>query len=239
MSLKAYDLKSIVSDTLLRMILKDSPNCLIPLFHGTDRALYDMGIENRTVLRKACETVIDFLLPIYESHNFENISSQSKSDILGALHVKVLNAYGKATRRRNNCAAYQYNETYLTFDPDKANTYAKNAWVCGELGYVAYWLWRGMELLKYDLPNVTNDQMHAIELVKAAGARTPDPIVLAFFNIPKDRLQTEKGDNIDWNRKIDWFLQHHHYGEVRILGEFDISQGVIVDITTFPMASQP
>ena len=138
MSLKNYDLKSTIADAVLHEYLNHSPNCLIPLFHGTDRALYDMGAEKREALRMACGIVIDFLLPIYESHNFEAISSQSKSAILGALHIKVLNAYSKATLRRNNCAAYQYNETYLTFDPDKADVYAQNAWVCGELGYVAY-----------------------------------------------------------------------------------------------------
>ena len=133
MSLKNYDLKSTIADAVLREYLEHSPNCTIPLFHGTDRALYDMSMENRAVLRGACGTVIDFLLPIYESHNFEGISSQNKSAILGALHVKVLNAYNKAALRRNNCATYQYNETYLTFNPDKANVYAQNAWVCGVL----------------------------------------------------------------------------------------------------------
>ena len=96
-----------------------------------------------------------------------------------------------------------------------------------------------MEPLRYDLPDLTSDQMHAIEQVKAAGARTPDPIILAFFNIPKDRLQTEKGNKIDWDQQIDCFLKNFHYGEVRVLGEFDISQGVIIDITTLPIASQP
>ena len=238
MSLNNYDLKSMIADAVSQEHLNYSPNCIIPLFHGTDRALYDMGAEKRQALRMACGIVIDFLLPIYESHNFEAISSRNKSAILGALHVKVLNAYSKATLRHNNCATYQYNETYLTFNPDKANTYAQNAWVCGELGYVAYWLWRGMEPLRYDLPDLTSDQMHAIEQVKAAGARTPDPIILAFFNIPKDRLQTEKGDKIDWGRQIDWFLKNIHHGEVRVLGEFDISQGVIIDIATLPIASQ-
>lgn len=238
MSLRNYDLKSMIADAVLDADLSDSPNCIIPLFHGTDRALYVMGAEKRQALRMACGIVIDFLLPIYESHNFEAISSQNKSAILGALHVKVLNAYSKATLRHNNCATYQYNETYLTFDPDKANTYAQNAWVCGELGYVAYWLWRGMEPLKYVLPSLTIDQMHALELVKAAGTRTPNPIVLAFFNVPKERLRTEKGDHIDWMRQIDWFLKHRHYGEVRVLGEFDISEGIIIDIATLPIATQ-
>lgn len=78
MSLRNYDLKSMITDAVLDTDFSDSPNCIIPLFHGTDRDLYVMGAEKRQALRMACGIVINFLLPIYESHNFEAISSQNK-----------------------------------------------------------------------------------------------------------------------------------------------------------------
>jgi hypothetical protein len=50
------------------------------------------------------------------------------------------------------------------------------------------------------------------------------------MGIPKDRLQTEQGNSVDWEKIIDLFLKDFQYGVVRVLGDFDISDGMI---TTF------
>lgn len=238
MDQKDYDLKTLIGNIYLRTLLSSSPSCLIPLFHGTDRAIYEMGQEKRAELREACLTVIDCLLPVYVSHDFRGMTSQEQDAVLGGLRVRILDAYSKATYRRDNSPLYQHDNVYLSFDPNDATVYAQYAWVCGELGYIAYWLWRGTELLGYTLPSMTDKQAKALQMVRDAGARTPDPVTLMFCDIPKENLKTDRGDDIDWDRQIDWFLRNVHVGRLRVLGDFDISKGTIVDLEQFPVVSK-
>ena len=54
-----YNLKSIISKPLLQHVLLANDACLMPLFHGTDMAVFQMTPEARAELRKYCGIVID------------------------------------------------------------------------------------------------------------------------------------------------------------------------------------
>ena len=49
-----YNLKSIISKPLLQHVLLANDACLMPLFHGTDMAVFQMTPEARAELRKYC-----------------------------------------------------------------------------------------------------------------------------------------------------------------------------------------
>jgi hypothetical protein len=223
-------LSKIIPSGVSRQTLLDHPSCLLPLFHGTDRTIASMSQEERSELRTACGIVIDYLLPVYEENEFEKRTSQENQRDLQELYAKVVDRRGKAALRKSKNSLYSYDNVYLTFDPLKANIYAEDASVCGELGSIAYWLLRGAEKLGYELPMPSTSQKSALEKVRAAGMRKPDPILLCYMGIPKDRLQTEQGNPVDWEKIIDLFLKDFQYGVVRVLGDFDISDGMI---TTF------
>ena len=225
------NLKELISEPILRQFLLGSPNCMMPLFHGTDRAILAMTQQERVKLRTACATVIDYLLPIYEENKFGNRKPDENKRDLKELHAKVVDARGKATLRKEKNSLYSYENVYLTFDPHKAEVfYAPFASICGELGYIAYWLLQGAKRLGYTFPPQNEAQFLAIQMVEDAGTRIPDPVIVMYFNIPKERLKTERGRDIDWERQVDSFLRGIHYGEVRVVGEFNISNGIITSI---------
>lgn len=213
-----------------KKIMLESPCCFVPLFHGTDRAIVSMTQEERNDLREACATVIDYLLPIYEENEFEKRTSLENKRDLEELHVKVINARSKASLRKSKNALYSYENVYLTFDPIKANVYAMNASICGELGYIAYWLLRGAKKLEYTLPIPNSEQETALQKLNLAGERRPDPVLVCYVGLHKDRLLTEKGTPIKWETQIDFFFKNFHHGEVRVLGDFDISDGIITSL---------
>ena len=85
-----YNLKSIISKPLLQHVLSANDACLMPLFHGTDMAVFQMTPEARAELRKYCGIVIDYLLPVYEENRFEGLSSEEKRNLLGNLPTRLL-----------------------------------------------------------------------------------------------------------------------------------------------------
>ena len=46
---------------------------------------------------------------------------------------------------------YEHGALFLTSDPGKAENYAKRAFICGETGYSAYWLYRGARWFGYEM----------------------------------------------------------------------------------------
>ena len=82
-----YNLKSIISKPLLQHVLLANDACLMPLFHGTDMAVFQMTPEARAELCKYCGIV---LLPVYEENRFEGLSSEEKRNLLGNLHTRLL-----------------------------------------------------------------------------------------------------------------------------------------------------
>ena len=231
-----YNLKPLVGKTVSKEELTESAVCMIPLFHGTDMALLQMTQNERAVLREDCGFVIDYLLPVYINCGFENLSSQEKHEILGTAHVPVLNAFSKAGLRQNCRSLYQYKNVYLTFDPYKAYIYAQNASVCGELGYIAHWLLYGIDFLKYPLPLATERQKSALHKVTEASLRQPNPAIMMYLNVPKNRLRTEKDEEVNWEWQIDAFLNNWNHGVVRVMGEFDIAKGSHITLQDLPTA---
>jgi len=51
-----------------------------------------------------------------------------------------------------------------------------------------------------------------------------------YFNIPKNRFKTEANKEIDWAFQVDCFLRDTHPGNVRVLGDFDISGGIAITL---------
>ena len=231
------NLRDLFGRVLLKQTLLSSPYCYIPLFHGTDRAVLHMSQEERRSLREACGILIDYLLPVFDLNGFENRKSAQNELELREIRTKVLIAHSKAVLRRSNNVKYSYDNIYLTFSPIKADVYATNAWVCGELGYIAYWLLRGAKRLNYQLPAPSNTEREAIVAVENAALRKPDPVLLVYSCIEKSRLLTEAGMPIDWEMQVNHFLQNLHLGEVRVIGEFDISNGVCTTLAELTEAA--
>ncbi len=114
-----YDLKSIISKPILKQVLTASDLCMITLFHGTDSSVLQLPLDERAHLRECCSEVIDCLLPVYQDNGFENLTSQTKQNILGNAYGSICNAYSKAMLRQNNCALYQYTIHILLSIPAK------------------------------------------------------------------------------------------------------------------------
>ena len=58
------------------------------------------------------------------------------------------------------------------------------------------------------------------------------------IGIEKQRIRKENGQPLSWDRQINLFLENIHHGNLRILGDFDITTGVPVDLASIPTLSK-
>ena len=90
-----------------------------------------------------------------------------------------------ADARGNDVGFYDYDDTYLTFNPIKAIRYAKRSFVFGETGYVTYWLRQGALKFGFELPNMTEEEQNAEQLFCRYQNNPDNPVVLMSCGIKK------------------------------------------------------
>lgn len=123
---------------------------------------------------------------------------------------------------------------YTTFDPDLAFRYAKRAYICGEFGYIAHYLYIGLLKCDIECPQMSDIEIKARDIILSAATEDSKPIVYMYLGIDKQRIQKENGQPISWDRQITLFLENIHHGSLRIIGDFDITTGFPVDLASIP-----
>lgn len=85
---------------------------------------------------------------------------------------------------------------------------------------------------------MTAEEESARDIILSAANEPSDPVVYMYIGIEKQRIRKENGQPLSWDRQINLFLGNIHHGNLRIMGDFDITTGVPVDLTNIPTLSK-
>ena len=170
----------------------------IALYHGTDKKLLEYSEKERIEIQKLCNQISDYCyyrfvddgLSIFSLTNYK---TKRESEI-GDCWSNFLDVFQKYDSRKRGSNLYQYGSLYLTGDRKKAEVYARNSFIMGEQGIVAYWLYVAASRV-WDLKRTSQD---LVEMFESLTTQPSIPIVLTFTNIPKDDLLSERGEEIEW-----------------------------------------
>ena len=209
-----------------------------PLFHGTDRAVLEMDVQERSRYLSACKLIIASLVPVYLEHRFYTESSSQAelvlnrserrrcTDLVGEdLIRKIMDAFGAGDMALRGVSLYEHGALFLTSDPGKAENYAKRAFICGETGYSAYWLYRGARWFGYEMPHVEGWDA-AVGLVEEACARGPEPVVVMLTGVGREDLLWENGEKVEEDS-----LNPSTYligPSLRCLADIDLRAGLVI-----------
>jgi hypothetical protein len=173
----------------------------ITLYHGTDKKLLDYSEKERSEIQKLCTQISDYCyyrflddgLSIFSLSNYKT----KRGLEIGDCWSQFLSAFQKYDSRKKNSTLYQYGVLYLTGDRKKAEVYARNSFIMGEQGIVAYWLYVAASKV-WDLKRTSQDLVGMFESFESLTTKPSIPIVLTFIDIPKDDLLSERGEEIEW-----------------------------------------
>ena len=159
----------------------------ITLYHGTDKKLLDYSEKERIEIQKLCNQISDYCyyrflddgLSIYSPTNYKT----KRGSEIGDYWYHFLDAFQKYDSRKKGSNLYQYGFLYLTGDRKKAENYARNAYIMGEQGSVAYWLYVAASKVR-DLQRNSQNLVDLLESFERLIAKPQIPILLTFTNIP-------------------------------------------------------
>ena len=184
-----------------RNIMNSINTVPITLYHGTDKKLLNYSEKERIEIQKLCNQISDYCyyrflddgLSIFSLTNYKT----KREPEIGDCWRNFLDVFQKYDSRKRGSNLYQYGSLYLTGDRKKAEVYARNSFIMGEQGIVAYWLYVAASRV-WGLKRTSQDLVEMFESFESLTTKPSIPIVLTFTNIPKDDLLSERGEEIEW-----------------------------------------
>lgn len=235
---KKYNLRDLILQKVSPQTICESDRCWIPMFHGTSSAVVNLPQEDRLERIRASKCLIDYSFPLLQKYGFGKMTPPQQREIFGSVSPQVADAYVCAGSMKNNSAWFEYDSIYTTFDPDNALRYAKRAFICGEQGYIAYHLYLGLQKCNIKCPKMNDAEVKARDIILSAANAISEPLVYMYIGVDKQKIRKENGQPIAWNRQINLFMENIHHGNLRILGDFDITAGLPVDLESIPVVNK-
>ena len=231
---RKYNLRDMILQHVPLQAIYESEQCWIPMFHGTSSSVVNLTPADRQERIAASKCLIEFAFPLLQKYGVGKMSPAKQQEVFGSLAPLVIDAFICAGSMKASSTWFEYDSVYTTFDPDNAFRYAKRAFICGELGYIAYYLYIGWLKCDIDHPKMNDSEIKARDIILSASEKASEPIVYMYLGVNKKRIQKENATPISWDRQINLFLENIHHGNLRIIGEFDITTGVPVDLKSIP-----
>ncbi len=178
----------------------------IPLYHGTDKKVLSMSAEERAVAKMSAFNLINYYSKIYIQNKFEfrdyresafpehEKHSQFLKDKLKDSYSHTYHCYGMATSYMKS-SNYQYDSFYVTGIYERACDFARNATHFGELGDTAFTLWKGANLLGYEVDNSVIGK--DLDILQTIWQIPSCPIIIKFEGLDREQLLFENGKKID------------------------------------------
>ena len=207
-----------------------------PLYHGTDRKILKMdkkGREERLALSKAVsEYLYSFLLSknvaLCAYSEEQLINKRKLKDIWEPLWNRGMIKYSAF---KNNNQLYQYGCLYVSNDFFRAADYAKNGFVIGERGDVAYWLYKGA--IRYDdyYENAPDMMKQLIRRFEEIIKEPPEPVVVVLENMKKQNIKNESGTEVDWDIFEEEYLRGKIIQSFRVINaqDYDLTKMKIIN----------
>lgn len=174
----------------------------VPLYHGTDKKIIDYSAEERTRIQELCIMISDYTFQLLSEDGL-SVSSLFKYKakrqlVFGDSWPQIMDAFQKYDSRKKGSNLYQYGSVYLTGDRRKAEIYARDAFIMGEQGKVAYWLYVAASKI-WNLKECNPDMIDCCDSFESLMLKPHIPVLITFDSIPEEDLLNERGETIDWD----------------------------------------
>ena len=173
----------------------------IPLYHGTDRKILNYSENERIEIQNICFTISDYIyhLLVEDGLSLSSLSKYKNKRLseIGDYWPRVIDVFQRYDSRKKGSKLYQYGYIYLTGDREKAENYARNAFVMGEQGNIAYWLYLAASNI-WNLKELNPDMKRLFISFENLIEKPRIPVLLTFIGIQKDDLLREHGEEINW-----------------------------------------
>lgn len=230
---------------MLYLRVQSAYNLTPLLYHGTDWNIASKSREWRKDMFNSCVCAINALKKPYEEplskYKLLSLIPEVK-DMASATLVndkiwdclklenfeenfsKVISA-ALLSAFAGQSELYKYGDFYMTSGIKIAEDYAKTSYIFGEIGRFAYALYKGIEILGLEMPEMTEYEMESINKIAEQSKVKPNPVIFFFPRMNKSILRTEKGERVSRSEMSD--LNRYPLG-VRIKYGYDLDNRFVV-----------
>ena len=192
------------------------------LYHGTDKKILRMSEQGREERARLCKQIADYSYSILQKNDVvvspytekQKKAKEVLSDIWFDLWNQGIIRY---TGWMNENPLYQYDYLYVSNNYDRAASYAKNSFIFGERGNVAYRLYQGAKRFNDFYTEMTDEMKISLKAFDEMVGGKREPIVVILNNLRKEDIQTENGKDIDWDTNGDCILDKDVVESFRII----------------------
>lgn len=178
----------------------------VPLYHGTDRKVLSMSLEERLKAKKSAFVLINYFSKVYVQNKFEFKDFRESAIPEHDRHIEFLkkklkdnyahtyHCYGMCTSYMKS-PNYQYDSFYVTGIYNRACDFAQKATHFGEIEDTAYTLWNGANLLGYEIDNL--EIQDDLLILKNIWGLPSSPVLIKFDGLDREQLLFESGAEIE------------------------------------------
>lgn len=170
------------------------------MYHGTDQSVLNMTEEERRRAAYVCGEISRISYGILKENNV-SYTTNTKEQVASKNRLKdnwfmVCNAMIKYEGRVNDNALFQYDDLYITNSIERARIYAKNSFIYGEQGSVAYDLYKGASYFTDFNSGVSHEERGIINEFLNMTNRERQPVIVLFENLPIEDILHENGNPV-------------------------------------------
>ena len=192
------------------------------LYHGTDKKILRMPEKEREKRAFLCKQIADYSYSILQKNDVvvspytekQKKAKEVLSDIWFDLWNQGIIRY---TGWMNKNPLYQYDYLYVSNNYDRAVSYAKNSFIFGERGNVAYWLYQGAKRFNDFFTEMPDEIKISLKTFTDVAVEKREPVVVILEKLRKRDIQTENGIEIDWDRPGGCIIDNVAAGSFRII----------------------
>lgn len=196
------------------------------LYHGTDLRVLGYSNAERFQLLSICSEIAEYAYQrlIEDGMSVFRLSpyKEKRGITIGADWNKFIAFFAKYDSFRRGSSMYQYEHVYLTDFYPFAVSYARDSFIIGERGAMAYWMWKVAAKI-WDLQNEADSiLLEKWNCLERKAIEKPKPIILVFDNVLETALRSEQGDDINWERDEKQYASKDSGKSFRFVGDNDI-----------------
>lgn len=195
------------------------------LYHGTDLRFVILPEEVRKRYIDICHMFIKALSGLYQPYLHQQ--GENKMELLSEEQKKQNPKLAENIREAmsnlmmmNYSEEWEYGDFYLTSNKISACMYAHKSFAGGELGFTAYHLLKGVELLGADLSN-SKELKPMIDALKILAEGEPKPVIFSFDDLSPEYLQPAFGGS------LQKYIKNGRIG----VQEFRYTQSITLDLS--------
>ena len=170
------------------------------MYHGTDQSVLNMTEDERRRAAYVCGEISRISYGVLKENNV-SYTTNTKEQAASKNRLKdkwtvVCNAMIKYEGRVNDNALFQYDDLYITNSIEKARIYAKNSFIYGEQGSVAYDLYKGASYFTDFNSGLSHEERGIINEFLNMTNRERHPVIVLFEDLPIEDILLENGNPV-------------------------------------------